>query len=53
MLEIYLLMVKDKEKKELNKETAEMHEYRNDWKYGREHGFVPNIPFPRWMKKSE
>ena len=38
--------------KKLNKERAEIEQYRNDYKYAREHKFLPDIHMPNWMKPS-
>ena len=39
--------------KKLNKEIAEIEQYRNDYKYAKEHGFLPKIKYPNWMKQSK
>ena len=34
----------------MQEEKEEMLEYRNNWKYAREHKFIPKVPFPNSMK---
>ena len=53
MLEIFLLMVNVKENKKLNKEALDMQKYRNDYKYAKEHKFIPHVDLPNWMKQSK
>ena len=43
-------MVSIKENKKLNNDTLEMHKYRNDWKYAKDNGLIPDVPYPNWMK---
>mgnify|MGYP001588381257 CR=1 FL=1 len=50
---VLIVKIKEEKIKELNKERAEIEQYRNDYKYAKEHGFIPSIPYPKWMKKEK